>query len=267
MKTSLFRTSTLILSAATLLTMNSCKGDDPMGSHDICPTDELSSLSFDADGIWSRNNEDIDFTLGAYKFSHSLTEWMTVEGFTPSRSSDNAYHDPMFQWLYTVMPGHGPSGQDFISAFWSNREGDSFDQKTCSISRTDGETFTPDYIMVTNSCYAYYSMTRGDAYAKKFGKGDWFRLTAHGVKANGSENLAEFYLANITDAEHPENGIVKDWKRFDLSSLGSVKGIYFTLDSSDSGEWGMNTPASFAVAGFNVLTETPYPSETNSTKH
>lgn len=257
MKTSVLRTLAVALSAASLVLLPSCNNNDEPDSEKLIDvTADTGSLSYDDDGIWSENNLDVNLVLGDFTFSHYLTEWMTVEGFTPSRSTDNAFHQPMYEWLYTVVPGHGLDGRPFISAFWSSREGESFGEKSCSIARTDGDVFSPESIMVVNSCYAYYSMIQGDTYCKKFEKGDWFRLTAHGVKEDGSETVAEFYLAKITDDNDIEKGIVTDWTRFDLNTLGDVTGIYFTLDSSDSGQWGMNTPASFAVTDFTVKTKT-----------
>ena len=35
---------------------------------------------------------------------------------------------------------------------------------------------------------------------------------------------------------------MKDWQWLDLSSLGTVKSITFTLSSSRTGDFGMNTP-------------------------
>lgn len=253
MKTSTIRTLAFACSTASLIILSSCKNDDepnPKTLQNV--TIDTVSLSYNEDGIWSENNQDKNLVLGDYTFSHYLTEWMTVEGFTPSRSTDNAFHQPMYEWLYTVVPGHGLNNRPFISAFWSSREGEAFEDKSCRIARTDGTVFSPESIMVVNSCYAYYSMIHGDTYCKKFEKDDWFLLIAHGVKEDGSETTAEFYLAKITDDSDIEKGIVTDWTRFNLSPLGDVTGIYFTLDSSDSGQWGMNTPASFAVTDFMV---------------
>ena len=33
----------------------------------------------------------------------------------------------------------------------------------------------------------------------------------------------------------------------DLSGLGDIKELYFTMDGSDSGQWGLNTPSYFAL--------------------
>ena len=93
----------------------------------------------------------------------------------------------------------------------------------------------------TNSNYAYYSMHNGDGFAKKFEAGDWFKLTITGKDENGDvTDTVEFLLAD-------GSSIVDTWTWVDLSMLGTVKSLEFALSSSDSGFFGMNTPAYFCM--------------------
>ncbi|MFH1719547.1 MAG: DUF4465 domain-containing protein, partial [Planctomycetota bacterium] len=108
-------------------------------------------------------------------------------------------------------------------------------------------------LYVTNGNYAYYSMLNGDAFSKKFGGNsgddpDWFMLTITGKDVDGVvSGTADFYLADYRAAESADDYIVDTWRYVDLTSLGKVKNLEFTLSSSDVGDWGMNTPASFAL--------------------
>ncbi|MCD8303123.1 MAG: DUF4465 domain-containing protein [Prevotellaceae bacterium] len=43
-----------------------------------------------------------------------------------------------------------------------------------------------------------------------------------------------------------DGDIVQMWKTVDLSQLGKVTSLFFSMDGSDSGDWGLNTPAYFA---------------------
>ena len=40
---------------------------------------------------------------------------------------------------------------------------------------------------------------------------------------------------------------MSEWTRYDLSDFGFVKGLVIELSSSDTGQWGMNTPAYFCL--------------------
>lgn len=100
-------------------------------------------------------------------------------------------------------------------------------------------TFTSLY--VTNGTYVALSMKNGDYAAKKFEDGDWFKVIITGIKADGSESgKVEHYLADFRTPV--SGGIVKEWEKVDLTSLEAVNKLEFTFDSSDTGEWGMNTP-------------------------
>jgi len=111
---------------------------------------------------------------------------------------------------------------------------------------------------ITNTTYAYLSMQDGDAFAKKFGgvigdDPDWFLLTITGKDAGGATTgTVEFYLADFRFVDNMEDYIIADWALVDLSSLGSVKTIEFSLSSTDDSGFGMNTPAYFAIDNIQI---------------
>jgi hypothetical protein len=104
------------------------------------------------------------------------------------------------------------------------------------------------HFLVTNSAYAALSMKNGESFAKKFSyeDGDWLKLTitAEDKEGNATGTAIDFYLADFRTATSP--GIITEWTKVDLTPLGSkVHTIKFNLESSDVGQWGMNTPAYF----------------------
>jgi len=110
---------------------------------------------------------------------------------------------------------------------------------------------------VTNTTYGALSMRDGDMFSKKFGGAsgddeDWFKLTVKGF-LNGVEkmNQVDFYLADYRSPDNVFDYIVNTWEWVDLTPLGNVDSLTFELSSSDVGEWGMNTPAYFAMDNFN----------------
>jgi hypothetical protein len=114
----------------------------------------------------------------------------------------------------------------------------------------------------TNTAYAYGSMLSGDSFAKKFGGAngndpDWFKLTITGKDATDAvTNAVDFYLADFRSANNAQDYIIHDWTFVDLTSLGStVKSLEFGLSSSDSGQYGMNTPAYFAMDHLTLVPE------------
>jgi hypothetical protein len=109
---------------------------------------------------------------------------------------------------------------------------------------------------ITNSTYAYLSMRDGDSFAKKFGgltgdDADYLLLTIKkykdGVLASDSVN---FYLADFRFSDNSQDYIVKNWQYVDLTSLGDVDSLMFSMRSTDNGAFGMNTPAYFCMDDF-----------------
>ena len=102
---------------------------------------------------------------------------------------------------------------------------------------------------ITNSTYAALSMKNGDSFAKKFsGKDkDFFKVWVKGYAAGKVKDSLEVYLANFQFADSTQNFIQKEWKTVDLSKFVSIDSLSFKLESTDLGQWGMNTPGYFTV--------------------
>lgn len=250
--------NTHFLSALSLLSLPlllaSCYGaEDPTTQYGAQTTD-LKSLVYDADGIWKAVNTTDQVTLGDVVFSHQYTqsEWGDyVQGFTPSRSGDKAnYPGQMYDHQYDCIAGHGSQGSasPFLTACWSTSETAStpLAERTLSITpavAVKDALIAPVSVMINNSSYAYYAMKEGDNYARKFEEGDSFKVIAHGILPDGKETVTTFSLADGTN-------ILDHWTQWDLTPLGEVTAIYFTMESSDSGAWGMNTPGYFCLDRF-----------------
>lgn len=115
---------------------------------------------------------------------------------------------------------------------------------------------TVQNVAVTNTAWTADVLLNGDAnnFAKRFGgptgsDPDWLKLTAHGVGTDGAPlaATAEFYLADYRFASSADDYVVTDWVEWDLSSLADARSLHFNLASSDTGQFGMNTPGYFAI--------------------
>jgi len=142
----------------------------------------------------------------------------------------------------SVYAGGGHSGSDIFGVSYGS---------TSIYFNTTGAEYIIEEMWVTNGTYAVLSMMNGDSWAKKFTHADkdWFKLTIKGYKSSSDveTGIVEFYLADFRTAGSP--GIITEWSKIDLTSLGKVHSIKFELSSSDndpSGLW-MNTPAYFCL--------------------
>lgn len=121
---------------------------------------------------------------------------------------------------------------------------------------------TPQSMFITNTTYASQSMLNGDDFAKQFGGDtgddpDFFLLTIRGFNSSSAEiGSVDFYLADYRFADNSEDYIIDSWTEVDLTSLGTeVAALQFNLSSSDNGDFGMNTPAYFAMDDFSAVPE------------
>lgn len=105
-----------------------------------------------------------------------------------------------------------------------------------------------DHVYITNSTWAALLMMNGDATAKKlnYTDKDWFKLKITGIDSTGIEkDSINFYLADFRTAN--SGGIVTEWTKVDLTSLGAVQRLQFTLSGTDNNSYGLRTPAYFCM--------------------
>ena len=233
-----------LFSIAALL-MTGFSKDEPTENFYVIDFEGSSVLPYvatsnSASGVY--NGGYLDARSGL-KMSATVTnsEWGAYwEGIAISQFNDMATEGYANQLsVYYKDAASGLGGYGGSKTFAVSNDGDiSFEDST-----TEG---TFDHFWVTNSTYAALSMKNGDSFAKKFVQGDWFKLTVTAVDKSDSPtgNAVEVYLADFRTASSP--GILTQWKKVDLTPLGNkVHALKFTLTSSDTGDWGMNTPDYF----------------------
>ena len=209
------------------------------------------------EGHISVSNEEDDtrgyFVSGSYKFSFGcMSDYDSWYWYGYANSTSTSYEDLDDQWNNIVGSGHNGSAGYGI-AYPGAWYGPAYIEVLHTV---EGDVIPGFYI--TNTAYAYTSMSQGDSFAKKFGQGDWYKVTATGYDSTDAETgTAEFYLADLRSTDESEHYIVNDWRYFDLSSLGIVKKVKFEMSSSDNGEWGMNTPSYFAMDDFGAQAAAP----------
>ena len=98
---------------------------------------------------------------------------------------------------------------------------------------------------ITNTTYTYLAIKDGNDGANfvkgAFTEGDFFTLIINGLDQN--DNIISTFNFSLADGSN----VVDSWVLTDLSSLGTVHGLSFSYDSSDIGEYGINTPTYFAI--------------------
>lgn len=106
----------------------------------------------------------------------------------------------------------------------------------------------PRSVLLNNTTWAALSMRHGCAPARAFAEGDTFVLTLTARDIDGNAVAAtNHYLADFRGT----NFIQTNWFELDLSWMPPVVvSLVGTLETTDVGEWGANTPTYFALADF-----------------
>lgn len=222
--------------ALTLITVCAASAADTATFDDLSLKTNFYENGSGLSGSFTSNGFGFNNQYGSYSWS----------GFAYSNVNDTTTAGYGNQ--YAAITGTAYSGSNYGIAY----EGGSIP----TITLPGGDQ--PLGVYVTNTTYAALSMQFGDQFSKKFGTGDWFMLTATGTNNGQVTGTANFYLADFRGGVTAiANGgkIVKDWEWFDLSGLGNATSVSFGLSSSDNGQFGMNTPAYFALDNFQAVPE------------
>ena len=192
------------------------------------------------------------------------SEFSYFTGFAISNVTDNV--TPGYTNQYSAYAGAGANNSNTYAVAYSNPE--------IYSSIAEARILSFD---LSNTTYAALSMLEGDSYGKKFGEAtnaageddgtngeDYFKVWIICENSNnGSKDSLEFYLADYRFANNAEDYILNTWESISLTDLSfDVTNISMRFESSDNGEFGMNTPAYLAVD--NIMWEAPlYIAETN----
>ncbi len=232
------RTFTIIFSALVL-------GTSGMKAQTVATFESLSLASADTFYVnYSSSGSDVGFNNGLAHFPCVYdTSWggFWSYGFVYSDRTDSVTSGYTNQYSAKTAIGYGGSAKYAIAYGTSNRvllQGAATDHPVSGV-------------YVTNSTYAYNSMRDGDAFARKFHNGDWFKLSVQGYHGGTLQpTIVSTYLADFLFPDTTMNYILKNWQWLNLASLGPVDSLDFTLSSTDNGTYGMNTPAYFCIDNF-----------------
>jgi len=208
---------------------------------------DFSDLSLPPEYYWNGSDQSGVFTSGLAHFpNYHNPDWGYWNGWAYSNVSDNTTQG----WLnqYSAITGAGIANDDPLIPIYAI----TYVEQESVILFQDSSAHKVKGAFFTNSTFAALSLKYGDAYAKKFGghdgnDPDWFKLNIWGMKDGEPTETVGFYLADYRFEDNSENYIIQTWQWVELSSLGKVDSLMFALSSSDVGDWGMNTPAYFAL--------------------
>lgn len=194
-----------------------------------------NNLKLKADTFWNGSDLSGGFTIGNAFFPNSYeAQYLAWTGFAYSDQHDTVTVTNATDYNYQYYLDVAEAASDiFIIAYAADSANVTFLKPMNQVN-----------LNIANDTYVAISMRNGDSFAKKFSSGDWFKVTITGYSKNIRVGSTTAYLADFRTAPYY---ILNKWLNVNLSSFGTVDELSFKLSSSDTGAYGMNTPAYFCL--------------------
>jgi hypothetical protein len=204
----------------------------------LTPASFTNNSSFSSAGAGFNNNYDVTYSSWG-GFAYSNTTDVTTPGYTNQYSA------------ITGTNGDGVAGGVYAVAYQ-----DTYTPTTPTITMPIGYA-EPVSIRLTNTTYAYLALQNGGGGATAFTDGDWFKVIITGYSPSSvSVGSVDFFLADFRSAVPSDHYIVNQWTDVNLSFMGTgVSSLTLEFASSDTGIYGINTPAYAAVGNLAVIPE------------
>ena len=203
----------------------------------------FESVTLDSSGVWNGSDGSGGVTVDGVTFANDYdTDFGSWSGFAVSRVVDTTTAGFGNQYAAYSSDGRGFGGSaNYAIGYWS-----SFDPSAALIELDAATDFNGRGAWLTNTTYTALTILDGDGFgfARAFGPDDYLLLTLEGWLGGSSTGTVEFYLA---DYRGGQSLLVSNWTFVDFSALGTVDEIRFSMSGSDTGEFGLNTPAYFAM--------------------
>lgn len=231
----------------------SAYGDNQFTNGDITVDGDIKMKFGINESIWTN---DIDFSAGGMV----LSQW-NYRTTPSSQTNPTWYREFMNQCsVYNTESidganrGAGADGSDtFAIIFGFDNQADGYVMgEGATISFTNSAELRVESAQVCLTTYVYANLAEYNVYGNhptesmEQAKG-WFKVLAYGYDADGvatnGGNPVEFYLCDYRETTSPKVNYVTKWTTWDLSALGPVNKIRFDFEGSDTGAWGLNTPA------------------------
>ena len=213
----------------------------------------FEDVQLGSNGIWQPPYGSNEMPSGGWLFTNN-TQNGYWGGFTASNRTD--LNQSGLDAQYTAATGCGYDGStQYAVAYTMGVQTD--------VYAADGQSHTVTGCYVTNDLWTYQDILQGGYGEPPYGgttgnDPDWFKVTATGRNASGQTvGTLDFYLADYRFSNNEEDYVLNTWEWFDLSPLGNVATISFSLSSSRGSGYNMITPAYFCMDNFNGGGATP----------
>lgn len=228
------------------MVFTACESDDP----DFNPStdkEETQTVTFE-ESYWDALIDSPQYNGNLLYGNNSADYGWTDEATKLSGGMTNAYGDGKFWGGGIAISNYvddsisAARSYDVQLAVPASNGSKKFAVVFCdaSLKFADNQAHVVKSIDVIGTTYLLGVIMNGDGYAKALVEnGDYLNVIATGYNGNTETGTMKIGLAR-------DGGFVKDWMTVDMSALGKVTSITFSMESNDVSSWGMKAPKYFA---------------------
>ena len=166
-----------------------------------------------------------------YFFDEEYSYW---GGFVQSKMLDADAKNGLYENQYSAYNTYAASGESFLLYYY-----DSFNEPCDIVCMTSLELRS---VKLNLSTYTYASITDEhiNAFARAFTDGDYLKVIFTPLASDGNPggDRVECYVVDYRDGMR---FVADNWQEYKLNLPASAR-IRVTIETTDVGEWGANTP-------------------------
>ena len=218
--------------AVALLGAVACEPD----SVDVKPAQpevEGFEKAISAEYSFGYSNDDLRFE---YFYNEEYAYW---GGFVQSKVKDGDAANGVFANQYAVYNESAASGESFMLYYYDNYN------EPCDIVLKSDVSLMDVKLNLTTYTYASVTNEEINDFARAFTDGDYLKVVFTGMCGEEVTGVAECYVVDYRDGKRD---VATNWNQFSLTSLGEgYNRVRVTMETTDVGEWGANTPLYIAM--------------------
>ena len=239
---------------AEQITMDLCTATD-LNGNSITYSKSYGEGYYDLTDVWEQTYNDVDSCRqilvndGVFRLSHLPSEMsyggLSWEGFTLSTVSQ----DTACVFGCVANGGLGGVATPYIIGYYSEWVSASQGYSS-NIIDFNGEYY-PEYVYICQNSNTMEGITNGVFNSRPFTQTDTLTLTIQALDSNMQPTATTHYYLAVDGQKN--NG----WVKVPLNSLGKTSRLSFSMQTTDIGDFGSNTPLYFALDGLTINTEVP----------
>ena len=210
---------------------------------------------YDLTDVWDQTYNDADscrqilINDGVFRLSHLPSEMsyggLSWEGFTLSTVSQ----DTACVFGCVAKGGLASVGTPYVIGYYSEWVSASQGYSS-NIIDFNGE-FYPEYVYICQNSNTMEGITNGVFNSRPFTQEDTLTLIIQALDSTMQPTATTHYYLAVDGQKN--NG----WVKVPLNSLGKTSRLSFSMQTTEIGEFGSNTPLYFALDGLTINTEMP----------